>query len=62
MKRFVKSPVKNKVFFSNIDIQEKGVIYIDKFKEKESSPDPYKYVNDYYKYLVEYLKNNPIVS
>lgn len=62
VKRFVKSPVKNKVFFSNIDIQEKGVIYIDKFKEKESSPDPYKYVNDYYKYLVEYLKNNPIVS
>lgn len=62
VRRFAKSPVKNKVFFSNLDIKEINVIYIDKFKGKESSPDPYKYVNTYYKYLVCYLKKNPYIQ
>ena len=58
IERFSKAPVKKKVFFSNVDVKAEGVIYIDKFKDKKDSPDPYKYVNTYYKYLVSYLKNH----
>ena len=60
IERYSKAPVKNKVFFTNIELDYPGVIYIDRFKERPNSPDPYKYVNTYYKYLVEYLKRNPL--
>ena len=56
IERFTKAPIKNKVFFTNINLDYPGVIYIDKFKDKTDSPDPYKYVNVYYRYLVDYLK------
>ena len=60
IERFNKIDIPNKVFFSNLDVNSKYVISIPEFKDKECSPDPYKYVNTYYRYLVKHLKTNPI--
>lgn len=59
IERFSKAPIKKKVFFTNIYMNSEGVICIDEFKDKKDSPDPYKYVNVYYKYLAKYLKAHP---
>ena len=58
IKRFEKLPLKKKVFFTNWDLDLPHAIFIEKFKDLPNSPDPYKYVNTYYKYLANYLKNN----
>lgn len=61
IKKFSELKISNKAFFTNIDCGNlDGIIYIDKFKDKPNSPDPYKYVNTYYKYLVAYLKTKGV--
>ena len=60
IERFERLDIKNKMFFTNWDLKLDHAVYISEFKDKLSSPDPYKYVNIYYRYMVEYLKNNPI--
>ena len=58
--RFERLNIRNKVFFTNWDLKLPHAIYIPKFKGRDSSPDPYKYANTYYHYLVDYLKENPL--
>lgn len=58
--RFEKIDIPNKVFFTNWDMNLSHVIYMQEFKDWPSSPDPYKYVNSYYRYLVDYLMHNPL--
>lgn len=60
LKRFSNLSLSNKCFFCNQDLGFSSVIYIKEFRGKDESPDPYKYVNIYYRYLAGYLKNNPI--
>ena len=60
IERFEKIDIPNKVFFTNWETKMDHTIYMEEFKDKEYSPDPYKYVNHYYRRLVEYLKDNPI--
>jgi len=60
IERFEKIDIPNKVFFTNWDMKLPHAIYMQEFKDRESSPDPYKYVNNYYRYLVEFLKLNPL--
>lgn len=58
--RFEGIDIPNKVFFTNWNMPLKHAVSIPEFKDKDSSPDPYKYTNTYYRYLVEYLKKNPL--
>lgn len=60
IERFEKLNIQNKVFFTNWDLNLPHAIYMEEFKDKESSPDPYKYVNNYYRYLVDYIKRNSL--
>lgn len=60
IERFEKIDIPNKVFFTNWDLKLSHAIFMEEFKERESSPDPYKYVNNYYRYLVDYIKRNPL--
>lgn len=62
IERFERINVVNKVFFTNWNIKLNHVVYIQEFKDKASSPDPYKYANTYYKYLVDYIKMNPLMQ
>ncbi len=60
IERFERINIPNKVFFTNWDLQLPHAVFIPEFMSKESSPDPYKYVNIYYRYLVRFLKTNPL--
>ena len=60
IEKFEKIDIPNKVFFTNWDMKLPHTIYTPEFKNRKSSPDPYKYVNTYYRYLVDYLKKNPL--
>lgn len=60
IKRFASLNIPNKCLFSNEKLELPSVIYIKEFRDKQESPDPYKYVNIYCRYLARYLKNNPI--
>lgn len=60
IKRFASLDIPNKCLFSNDKLELPSVIYIKEFRDKQESPDPYKYVNIYCRYLARYLKNNPI--
>ena len=61
IERFDAIDIPNKLFFTNWDMPLKHAVYIPEFKDKYSSPDPYKYTNIYYRYLIDYLKKNPLV-
>lgn len=56
IERFERIDIPNKVFFTNWDLKLSHAIYMKEFKEREFSPDPYKYVNNYYRYLVDYFR------
>ena len=60
IERFERIDIPNKVFFTNWDMNLPHAIYMQEFKDRESSPDPYKYVNIYYRYLVDYLRRNTL--
>lgn len=52
--------LKNKILFCNEEINLPDIIYIQEFRKRDESPDPYKYAHIYYKYLVKKLNNNSI--
>ncbi len=60
IERFERIDIPNKVFFTNWDLKLPHAIFMKEFEGRDSSPDPYKYVNNYYRYLVNYLKRNPL--
>lgn len=60
IERFNQLKIPNKVFFTNWDLKLESVVYTQEFAKKLSSPDPYKYVNTYYRYLVDFLKKKTI--
>ena len=60
IERFERLDTKNRVFFTNWDMKLDHVVCIPEFMDKQSSPDPYKDVNIYYRYLVDFLKNKPL--
>lgn len=60
IERFETIDIPNKLFFTNWDLQLRHAVYISEFRGKESSPDPYKYTNIYYRYLVDFIRKNPL--
>lgn len=62
-RRFAALPFRNKLYFCvHDDFMHQTMVIMDEFKKAgmKECPNPYIYANVYYKYLLSYLRENPI--